>query len=382
MNFDLTEEQTILQGGLRRFLREQATPDTLSGATAGDAGHSHTLWQGLVEMGVPMALFPESAGGLGGSGFDISVVFEELGRVGAFEPLLESGILAGGLITELGTANRQEVIDQIIAGRILVLAHAEPDSRYDLAHVQTTADRVDEGWLLTGRKSLVVAAPAADMAVVSARVSGAISDRSGIALFMVPLNNPGVELRSYRLQGGGRAAEIALEAVRVSDNERLGGGNEAFAALERVHARACAAQCAEAVGLMNGIRELTVDYLRGRRQFGKPIGSFQALQHRMADMLIEIEQARSATINLCGHLDAPSAERERQVSAAKNLIGRVARQVVEESIQMHGGIGMTMEYALGHLAKRLTMVDCRFGDADWHLERFVRLSAVAAEEFA
>lgn len=378
MNFNLTDEQVLLQDGLRRFLREQATPDVLSKATAGDAGHSSALWQGLVEMGVPMALFREDVGGLGGSGFDLSVVFEELGRAGAFEPLLESGILAGGLIAELATAKRQDLIDEIIAGRILVLAHGEPDSRYDLAHVQTVAERTEAGWLLIGRKSLVVGAPAADMAVVSARVSGGTNDRDGIALFMVPLNRPGIELRPYRLQGGGRAAEIMLDAVRVDDGERLGGEDEVFEALERVHARACAAQCAEAVGLMDGIRVLTVDYLRSRKQFGKPIGSFQALQHRMADMLIEIEQARSATINLCGHLEAPRAERERQVSAAKNLIGRVARLVVEESIQMHGGIGMTMEYALGHLARRLTMVDCRFGDADWHLERFVDLSAVVA----
>lgn len=377
MNFKLTEERQMLQDGLRRFLHDNVTTELLFAATDSTVGHSELLWNGLVEMGVPGALFAEEDGGFGGKGFDLSVVFEELGRTGAFEPLMESGVLAGGLITRLGAAEQRGLVDEIIAGRIVVLAHAEPGSRYELAHVETRAERRGGGWVLDGAKSLVVAAPTADLAVMSARVSGAVTDSEGIALFLVPLDAPGVALRSYPLNGGGRAAEIRLEGVVLADSQLLGEPGKAFDALETVHARAAAAQCAEAVGLMDGIRELTVEYLRTRKQFGQPIGKFQALQHRMADVLIEIEQARSATINVCGNLDAPREERERHVSAAKNLIGRVARHVVEEAIQMHGGIGMTIEYALGHLAKRLTMVEHRFGDADWHLERFIRLSAAA-----
>lgn len=378
MNFDLTEERQMLQDNLRRFLRSSVTQEMLSQATESPEGHSKQLWDGLVDMGVPAALFSDEIGGFGGTGFDLSLVFEELGRVGVFEPLMESGVLAGGLIALLGTADQRAIIGEIISGRIVTLAHTEQGGRYDLAHVETHATRQGEGWILTGAKSLVVAAPAADLVLVSARVSGTASDREGITLFLLPLNARGATLRSYSLNGGGRAAELRLEDVDIPDSQRVGEVGGAFDAIEATHARAAAAQCAEAVGLMEAIKDLTVEYLRTRKQFGQPIGKFQALQHRMADVLIEIEQARSAAINVCGHLNAPRAERERQVSAAKNLIGRASRLVVEETIQMHGGIGLTREYALGHLAKRLTMVEHRFGDSDFHLERFMTLSAAAS----
>ncbi|MDG4886821.1 acyl-CoA dehydrogenase family protein [Mesorhizobium sp. WSM4887] len=376
MNFDLSEERQMLQDNLRRFLRSSVTQDMLVEATERSDGHSSQLWKGLVELGVPAALFDAGVGGFGGNGFDLSVVFEEIGRAGVFEPLMESGILAGGLIASLGTPKQQEIVGEIISGRIVTLAHTEQGGRYNLTHVATQAIKGTEGdWVLTGSKSLIVGAPAADLALVSARVSGSVGDPEGITLFLIPLNSEGLSQRSYPLNCGGRAAELRLERVVVPDDQRLGEIGGASSAIEDAHARAAAAQCAEAVGLMEAIKDLTVEYLRTRKQFGQPIGKFQALQHRMADLLIEIEQARSAAINACGHLDAPRAERERQVSAAKNLIGRVARLVVEEAIQMHGGIGMTKEYALGHLAKRLTMVDHRFGDSDFHLERFMMLTA-------
>ncbi|MFW7354775.1 MAG: acyl-CoA dehydrogenase family protein [Brucella sp.] len=375
MNFDLNDEQQMLQDTLRRFLREAVGPEMAATATEDPKGHSTQLWDGLIELGVPSALFPENSGGFGGSGFDLLVVFEEFGRAGVFEPLMESGVLAGGLIELLGTPEQQDLLSEIMAGRIVAVAHTEHGSRYNLAHVDTQAIHENGRWKLRGSKSLVVAAPAAGLALVSARTSGSVSDETGISLFLVPLDADGVDLRSYQLNGGGRAAELVFNDVLLADNQIVGSIGAAFESLEAVHARAVAAQCAEALGLMESIKDLTVEYLRTRKQFGRPIGSFQALQHRMADILTEIEQARSATINLCGHLEDNRGQRERYVSAAKNLVGRVSRLVVEEAIQMHGGIGMTMEYALGHLAKRLTMVDHRFGDADWHLERFIRLSA-------
>jgi alkylation response protein AidB-like acyl-CoA dehydrogenase len=375
MNFDLNEEQQMLQDSIRRFLRESVTSDMPLHATEDPRGHSRDIWDGLAELGVAGALFSEESGGFGGSGFDILVVFEELGRAGVFEPLLESGVLAGGLIDLLGTSYQKTLVGEIIGGRIVALAHAERGGRYNLSHVSTQATSTDGGWTLSGAKSLVMAAPSADLAVVSARTSGSLSDEAGISLFLMPLDAEGLHLRSYQLAGGGRAAELVLNDVFLADNQALGDIGGAFGALEAVHARAVAAQCAEALGLMERIKEITVEYLRTRKQFGRPIGSFQALQHRMADVLTEIEQVRSATINVCGHLNVARVDRERYVSAAKNLVGRVSRLVAEESIQMHGAIGMTMEYALGHLAKRLTMVDHRFGDADWHLERFIRLSS-------
>ncbi len=376
MNFTLTEERQMLQDGLRRYLRDTVTPELIEQGTDAESGHSDALWSGLAEMGVIGALFSEDDGGFGGTGFDLAVVFEELGRAGAFEPLAESGILAGGLIAELGSDDQKGRIEALIEGsEILTLAHGEPGSRYDIAHVETRATKSGDGYVLSGRKTVVVGAPAASHAVVSARTSGDSRDAHGISLFLVPLDAPGIEARAYPMNGGGRASEIVLTDVTVPADALIGPEGGAHDALETQQARAICAQCAEAVGLMETIRELTVGYLQQRKQFGKPIGKFQALQHRMADVLIEIEQARSATINLAGHLEAARPERERHVSAAKNLVGRTAKLVVEESIQMHGGIGMTMEYALGHLAKRLTMVDHRFGDADWHLERFIRLAA-------
>ena len=373
MDFQLTEERQMLQDSLRRYLADSVSPDALIEATESASGHADALWQGLSEMGVIGALFTEEQGGFGGAGFDLSVVFEEIGRAGAFEPLIETGVLAGGLLADLGGDAQAERIQAIIGGQILAFAHAEPGARYDLERVATTAEKTDDGWRITGRKSLVGFAGVAEGFVVTARTGGDVDATDGISVFFVE-PGAGVDIRDYAMNGGGRAGEVALD-VTVPADALIGPEGGAWDALERANARATCAACAEALGLMETCRALTVDYLQGRKQFGQPIGKFQALQHRMADVLIEIEQARSAVINLAGHLDADRASRERHVSATKNLIGRAGRLVAEEAIQMHGGIGMTQEYALGHFAKRLVMVDHRFGDTDHHLERFIRLSA-------
>ncbi|ETX12979.1 acyl-CoA dehydrogenase [Roseivivax halodurans JCM 10272] len=375
MNFQLTEERQMLQDSLRRYLADTVSPEMLAEATESEAGHSETLWSGLAEMGVIGALFSEHDGGFGGAGFDLAVVFEETGRAGAFEPLVASGVLAGGLIAARGSEAQKARVEDIIGGAILGFAHSEPGARYDLDHVETKATKDGAGWRLDGRKTVVEHAGAAEAFVVSARTGGETRDAEGISLFLVPADAPGLTTRDYPLNGGGRAGEVTLEGVSLPGDALIGAEGDAFPAIEEAAARATCAICAEALGLMESIRALTVDYLKQRKQFGQPIGKFQALQHRMADVLIEIEQARSAVINLAGHLAADRVTRERHVSATKNLIGRAGRLVVEEAIQLHGGIGMTEEYALGHLAKRLTMVDHRFGDTDHHLERFIRLSA-------
>ncbi|MBS0123696.1 acyl-CoA dehydrogenase family protein [Thetidibacter halocola] len=369
MEFRLTEERRMLQDSLRRFLAESVTPARIAATTDDAAGHDPDLWRRLTDLGLPGAMVSEARGGFGGDGFDLMVVFEELGRAGLPTPLLDSAVLAGGLLAETG---RDDLLARVIEGQVIAFAHAEPGSRYDLSRVATRAQRRADGWHVAGHKAVVHAAPAAEALIVSARTGGAVADEDGLSLFLVPRD--AVTMRDYPLQGGGRAAEVHVDATLPADALLMPEGT-ALAAIERAQARATAAQCAEALGLMEAIKTLTVDYLRTRKQFGQPIGKFQALQHRMADVLIEIEQARSAVINLCGHMDAERPLRERHVSATKNLVGRAARLVVEESIQMHGGIGMTRDYALGHLAKRLTMVDHRFGDADFHLERFVALGA-------
>lgn len=215
----------------------------------------------------------------------------------------------------------------------------------------------------------------ADHVVISARSSGGARDRDGISLFVLPKGTAGVEIRDYPLAQGGHAAELVLEGVTLPETALLGAEGQAIGALETAHARATAALCADGLGAMETARRLTGDYLKTRKQFGQPIGKFQALQHRAAEMLIEIEQARSAVINLCGHLEADRETREIHVSATKHLVGKVARLVAEEAIQMHGGIGMTEEYELGRFARRLSMLDHRFGDSTFHLGRFVRLRA-------
>jgi alkylation response protein AidB-like acyl-CoA dehydrogenase len=376
MNFDLTEERQMLQDSLRRFLRDRYDTATRNKILDSGSGMSSEIWKDLADLGVIGALFTEEQGGFGGKGFDIAVVFEELGRAGVVEPFLDTAVLAGGLIADLGTDDQHAHIEQIIAGTLqLAFAHGEPDSRYDLTRVSTTATHKGDEIILNGRKAVVVNAEAADVLVVSARESGAQDDADGISLFLVPKDAKGLTVQGYPLLAGGRAAEVTLEDVALPASARLGDAGKASAAIEARIAAAAVAQTAETLGAMETATRLTKDYLGTRKQFGRPIGTFQALAHRMADLLIEMEQARSAVILVAGHLEADRGTRERHVSATKNLMGRVGRLVGEESIQLHGGIAMTQEYELAHIAKRIIMADHRFGDVDHHLERFIALAA-------
>ncbi|ASJ73140.1 acyl-CoA dehydrogenase family protein [Granulosicoccus antarcticus] len=375
MNFDLTDERQMLQDSLRKYLADHYSNEVIRALAKSDCGYSKENWAGLAELGVVGALFSEEDGGYGGAGFDMALVFEELGRVGATDPLVDTAVLCGGILAALGHGEQKNLVESIIEGSLqMALAHAEPQSRYELSRVDTRVEREGEDFVLNGQKCVVVNASAADYLIVSARSEGAVAATAGISLFLVPTDTAGLTLNDYPLSAGGRAAEVQLDNVRLGAASLLGKQGDAFDTLELVHARATVAVCAEALGLMETIRALTTDYLKVRKQFGRPIGKFQVLQHRMADILIEIEQARSAVINLAGHVDGERDAREKHVSATKNLIGLVGKLVAEESIQMHGGIGMTEEYELGHLAKRLIMVDHRLGDATFHLERFVELA--------
>ncbi|MBM1634428.1 acyl-CoA dehydrogenase family protein [Sulfitobacter mediterraneus] len=376
MNFDLTEERQMLQDTLRRFLRDRYDTATRNAILDSDSGMSSDIWAQLAELGVIGALFTEEQGGFGGKGFDLAVVFEELGRAGVVEPVLDSAVLAGGLLADLGDEAQQAHVETLIGGGLhMALAHGEPSSRYDLNRVQTTAKTDGDAIVLNGHKAVVVNAEAADYLVVSARESGAVDDEAGISLFLVPSDAKGLTIQGYALLAGGRAAEVMLDNVQLTAADRLGEAGNAFAAIEARMAAASVAQCAETLGAMETATELTRDYLGTRKQFGRPIGTFQALAHRFSDLLIEMEQARSAVINAAGHLEEDRKLREINVSATKNLMGRAGRLVAEESIQMHGGIAMTQEYELAHIAKRITMADHRFGDTDHHLERFIALAA-------
>ncbi len=337
MDFNHTEERRMLADSLRRTLERGAD------------------WAALAELGVLGALFTEDEGGFGGAGFDIAVVFEELGRAGCTLPVLEAG-LAGGLIADAG---RTDLLERIIAGDLTTtLAHAEPGLRYDLGPISSNL----AGGTISGRKSFVTNAEGADLLVVSAL------DGGKPCLFLVETAAPGVSLHSTPALMGGSVSEITFDRAPA---QKLGNADT----LETRLAAATLAVCADALGAMETAKTMTLEYLRTRTQFGRPIGSFQALQHRMADVAIEIEMARSAVINLAGHLHDPAPTRDRHVSATKNLVGRTARLVAEEAIQMHGGIAMTEEYALAPLARRLIAADHRYGDEDWHLARFIRLTA-------
>ena len=310
--------------------------------------------------------------------FDIAVVFEELGRAGVVEPILDSAILAGGVLARAGNSAQKAHLDGFMAGQThLAFAHAEPASRYDTQHVETAAVSEDGAILLTGRKAVVMNAEAADWLIVSARDYGAVRDADGISLFLVPASSDGLTIEGYPLISGGRAAEVTLDGVQLPESARIGAPGDMLPVIEVVTDAATVAQMAECFGAMITACELTQDYLVTRKQFGRPIGTFQALQHRMATMLIEMEQAKSAVINAAGHLEAAPDLRRRHVSAGKNLMGRVGRLVAEEAIQMHGGIAMTWEYSAPHYAKRLTMIDHLLGDEDFHLMRFLQLSEAA-----
>ncbi|WP_171176928.1 acyl-CoA dehydrogenase family protein [Ruegeria sp. HKCCD8929] len=374
MDFNLTEERRMLQETLRRYLTDRYTTEVRNGIISSEAGLSAEIWAELAELGVIGALFAESDGGFGGAGFDIATVFGELGRAGVVEPFLDTAVLGGGLVAALGDDGQKALLGDVIAGGLhLALAHGEPASRYDLSRVETSVRGDGDDVVLSGRKAVVINAEAAGYLIVSARESGGFFDLDGISLFLVPAGSKGVTLRGYPMLAGGRAAELVLDEVRLPGTARLGEAGKGFAPLMDAVAAANVALAAETVGAMESAVELTRAYLMTRKQFGRPIGTFQALQHRFADLLIELEQARSAVINAAGHLEAP--DRDRQIAAARNLIARAGRLVAEEAIQMHGGIAMTQEYELAHIAKRIVMAEHRFGDADYHLERFIALSA-------
>ncbi|ACD17132.1 acyl-CoA dehydrogenase family protein [Paraburkholderia phytofirmans] len=373
MNFQHTEDRRMLADTLNRFVSEQYAFSTRDRIAQSDQGYSGELWSRFAELGIIGALFDEADGGFGGGGFDIAVVFESLGRGLVVEPFLDT-LIVGRAIARSGNEAQKAVLGELIDGsRIVALAHGEPDSHYELSRVSARAERSGSTWQLNGAKAVVQHGEHASLFLVSARTGGDDDSDAGITLFLVPRDAAGVSVRGYRKIDGGRAAEVTLDNVTLSDDALLGTPDAGFATLEYAIGCGVFALCSEAVGAMDVAKDYTLEYLRTRKQFGVPIGSFQALQHRMADLLLEIEQARSAVINAAAALGAERKVRERAVSAAKYSIGRIGALVAEECIQLHGGIGMTWELPLAHYAKRLVMIDHQLGDEDHHLERFVAL---------
>ena len=373
MNFEFSEDQQLFADSLARLLENWASANRKSD-DAVDAGQ---LWMELCEIGALGALFDEDVGGFGGHRSYLIVVFTALGRAGVVEPVLEHGLVAGGVLARLGTAQQRDILAQAIAGETRVaFAHDEPDSRYDPMHVGMRATTGAEGSvIISGRKSLVIGANNADWLIVSVRETGEIDADDGVSLFLIPATTAGIEIQCYEAFTGGSAADIIFDRVEITKDQILGSNGSAGTTIKAVFADAIAAQGAHTLGAMETAMHMTGEYLKTRKQFGRPLASFQVLAHRYADMVIEMEQARSAVINAVGHLRSDAVLRDRHSAAAKNLLGRVGRQIAEECVQMHGGIAMTQEYALSSYIKQIIMADHRFGDCDYHLERFIDLTA-------
>jgi pimeloyl-CoA dehydrogenase small subunit len=381
MDFDLNDEQRQLKDSLERLLGD-AYGDLAQrqGYMKEPKGYSARLWQQYAELGLLAVPFAEEHGGLGQGLTETMIVAEAFGRALAVDPYLPTIIMSGGALRHAGNAALlQELVPAIAEGKLtLALAHQERQARYDIADVATTA-RADGkgGFTLEGEKCVVLAGHGADKLIVTARASGGRTEKGGIGLFLVDAKANGVTRRGYATQDGMRAADVTLSAVRVPPEGVVAGPDRGLAVLDRVVDETIAALSAEAVGAMAALHELTVEYLKTRKQFGVPIGSFQVLQHKAVDMFTALEQAKSMAYYATMMAAEPDAkERRKAIAAAKVQIGRSARFVGETAIQLHGGIGMTMEYKAGHYFKRLTMIDMAFGDADHHQRELARLGGL------
>jgi alkylation response protein AidB-like acyl-CoA dehydrogenase len=365
MDFDFSDDQEMLRDSVRKWVDKGYVFERRRGIVK-EGGFSKAVWRELAELGLTGLAVPEAHGGMGFGPVDAMVVMEELGRGIVLEPFAQGALIAGGVLTaHAPDAVKSAWLPRVASGdALVVLAHQERASRYRLNHVSTKAAASGAAWTLSGSKSVVPAGDQADAFIVPARVSGAVDDRSGIALFLVERQATGVSTRGYPTQDGARAAEVTLANAPATLIAAAGTGLEA---LELAVDIGIAAQCAEAIGVMDKLVSVTVEYMNTRKQFGVAIGSFQALRHRIADVKMQLELARSMSYFATLKLGAPPAERRRALSQAKVQLGQSMRFVGQQAIQLHGGIGVTMEYAAGHYFKRLTMLELSFGDTMHHL---------------
>lgn len=369
MDFNFTETQGMLRDTLRRYLADTYDFDKRVAMLKRDGGRDPGVWKALAtELGILGAALPEQYGGFGGSPIDSMVLMEEFGRAIAVEPYVPTVVLGAGALVATGGSQADELVPGIIGGDVIIGAgFYEPQGRYNLADVSTTAKADGSGWTLNGHKAVVVAAPYATHLLVSARTGGSQREASGVSLFLVEANAKGVVRRDYPCVDGYMASEVYFENANVGPHALLGTEGGALPLIEQLVDHAAMAQCAEATGAMKRLNELTLDYAKQRKQFGKAIGDFQVIQHRLVDMFMEAEQATSMT--LMGTLRLEDAERAKWVSQAKAKINKGARALGQWAVQTHGGIGITTELAAGHYFKRLSIIETQFGDFDYHMAR-------------
>jgi hypothetical protein len=377
MNFEFSDEQRQLHETVDRYLKDQYSFEKFRAVNASTAGWDQAVWSGLAELGVLSLNVPESEGGLGFGPLETLSVMDACGKSLLLEPFLSSAVIATAALRSFGGDKAAvDLMTRMAAGAaIAVLAHFEPTSRFETQWVTTRARKSADTYTLDGHKAVVMHAGAADTLLVSARTSGEQNDIQGVSLFRVPRDAKGLKLDSYPTLDGQRAADVYLQGVEVPASLRLGAEGEALPAIEAALDIGLAALCAEAVGVMQALVDATVAYVQARQQFGVAIGRFQALQHRIADMLIHLEQARSMSYLAalrCADDNVP--ERRRALSAAKALIGQSARFVGQQAVQLHGGMGMTDELIVSHYFKRLTAAELAFGDSDTHLQRYAALT--------
>ena len=375
MDFNFNEEQTLIQSQVAQFIQRDYEWEKRQVLVASDLGFSSENWKTFAELGWLGISLSEKSGGFGGSALESMIIMEEFGKGLVVEPFLETVILCSGLIDSCGNEEQKaDLLGPVISGEMhLALGFTEPQSRFNLADVTTEAKKKNGDYLVSGFKSVVMNGPNADKLIISARTSGKQDDKEGISLFVIDKNLEGVSLRNYPTVDGRRASEVTLENVIIPSSSLLSEEGKGFQHLEGAIDGATLAICAEAVGAMEVLYKTTVEYTKTREQFGQAIGKFQVLQHRMVDMFMEYEQSKSllymATIkNVEGSKDAKKA-----ISGLKYQVGKAAKFIGQQSVQLHGGMGVTEELNVGHFFKRLTTIITIFGNTDYHLKRYSQL---------
>jgi hypothetical protein len=377
MNFDFSEEQVMLRDSVARFVQDDYSFDERRRIAATDEGMSREHWKTFAELGWLSVPFAEEHGGFGGGPVDVMVMMEEFGKGLVLEPYFATVILFGNVLQKAGSAEQQaDIIPRIIDGSCLgAFAYAERQARYVLSDVRTTATPDGDGFVLEGEKVVILNGANADTLIVSARTSSEQSDEQGLSLFLVDANADGVERVVYPMMDGQRVANVTFRQVRLPASALLGESDQAFPVIERVALESCVALAAEGLGIMGRLNAKTLEYTKQREQFGVPIGSFQALQHRMVDTFMSYEQTKSLLYRAVCALEKEDEDPTRDIHALKVMLDRAGRHVHSEAIQLHGGMGLTDELDIAHYAKRLIMLNAMFGDGDYHQARFNQLDA-------
>ena len=369
MDFNLTEEQQMLRDGAERFVREQYDFETRRALAKTGGSFNEKNWQQFAELGWLALGLPEDGGGFGFDFVEVTILMQELGRGLVLEPLVSTSVLSARIIDRSGSdKHRPELLPQIAEGSLrIALAHSEKGSRFNLGHVNATVELNSDGYSLNGVKFMVFDAPLANKLIVSAK----IPNKQGFGLFLVDAQAEGVSLTEYGLIDGTRAADIRFENVFLASDDLLSDAVTALEVLEEAIDRTIIAQVAEAIGAMEAVMDITAEYIKARKQFGQPLGKFQALQHRMAEMLIHVENARSMLYRGLAYLDGDAGARKAAASSAKAVAAEAAKFVSAQGVQLHGGIGLTDEYSISHYFKKLTAFEKAFGDIDYHAGRYM-----------